>query len=176
MFSGLLQSDLFKGRCSLEKRFFKQNYCHACHTGFAVVFPLPSCCVSSLFVEDRALSSKQTSLLIQVHCKFFFFLRLSLPFKLRYLYTAEQRLRLKQPSIMKTIQFPLRFVKYLDSLHYTRTQDNIQNRNIAWRQACFQPVYRRPPQTFGREGASVHRLACFQIVLIKLRIVTLNLS
>ena len=39
---------------------------------------------------------------------------------------------------MKTIQFPLRFVKYLDSLHYTRTQDNIQNRNIAWRQACTQ--------------------------------------
>ena len=49
IFSGLSQKrDLFKGRCSLEKRFFKQNYCHACHTRFAVFFPLPSCCVSSL--------------------------------------------------------------------------------------------------------------------------------
>ena len=28
-FSGLLQKDLFKGRCSLAKSFFKQNYCHA---------------------------------------------------------------------------------------------------------------------------------------------------
>ena len=49
IFSGLSQKrDLFKGRCSLEKRFFKQNYCHACHTRFGVFFPLPSCCVSSL--------------------------------------------------------------------------------------------------------------------------------
>ena len=28
--------------------FFKQNYCHACHAEFAVFFPFPSCCVSSL--------------------------------------------------------------------------------------------------------------------------------
>ena len=44
MFSGPLQKDLFKGKW----RCFKQNYCHACHTRFAVFFPLPSCCVSSL--------------------------------------------------------------------------------------------------------------------------------
>ena len=36
--------DLFKGICSLAKSFFKQNYCHACHTRVAVFFPLPSCC------------------------------------------------------------------------------------------------------------------------------------
>ena len=48
MFSGLLQKDLFKGGWSSAKRFIKQNYCHASHTGFTVVFPLPSCCVSSL--------------------------------------------------------------------------------------------------------------------------------
>ena len=33
------------------KRLFKQNYCHACHTRFAIVFPLPSCCVSSLIAK-----------------------------------------------------------------------------------------------------------------------------
>ena len=42
---------------SLAKGFFKKNYCHACHTRFAVVFPLPSCCVSSLLSEywDKGL-------------------------------------------------------------------------------------------------------------------------
>ena len=48
MFSGLSQKDLFKGKWSLAKSCFKQNYCHACHTRFVVFFPLPSCCVSSL--------------------------------------------------------------------------------------------------------------------------------
>ena len=48
MFSGLLSKDLFKRKGSLAKSYFKQNYCHACHTMFAVFFPLPSCCVSSL--------------------------------------------------------------------------------------------------------------------------------
>ena len=46
--SGPSQKDLFKGKWSLAKSCFKQNYCHACHTRFAVFFPLPSCCVSSL--------------------------------------------------------------------------------------------------------------------------------
>ena len=36
---------------SLAEGFFKQNFCHACHTRFAVVFPLPSCCVSLLFLS-----------------------------------------------------------------------------------------------------------------------------
>ena len=48
IFSGLLQIHLFKGRWSLEKSLFKQNYCHACQRRFAVFFPLPSCCVRSL--------------------------------------------------------------------------------------------------------------------------------
>ena len=51
MFFALLQKDLFKGMWSLAEGFFKQNFCHACHTRFAVVFPLPSCCVSLLFLS-----------------------------------------------------------------------------------------------------------------------------
>ena len=42
MFSGLFQKDLFKGGLSLEECFFNQSCCHACHTRFAVLFPLPS--------------------------------------------------------------------------------------------------------------------------------------
>ena len=52
MFSDLLRKDLFKGKWSLAKSYFKQNYCHACHTRFAVLFTLPSCCVSSLILEQ----------------------------------------------------------------------------------------------------------------------------
>ena len=52
MFSGLLQKDLFKGKWILAKSYFKQNYCHACHTRFAVFFPFPSCCVSSLLCAE----------------------------------------------------------------------------------------------------------------------------
>jgi len=44
MFSGLVQKDLLKGGWSSMKKFFKQSYCHTCHTRFAVFFPLPSCC------------------------------------------------------------------------------------------------------------------------------------
>ena len=47
IFSGLLQKDLFKGKWCLAKSYFKQNYCHVCHTRFAVLFPHPSCCVRS---------------------------------------------------------------------------------------------------------------------------------
>ena len=57
MFPGLLQQDLsVKGGWRSAKTFFKRNYCHACHTKFAVFFPLPSCCVSSLIthmIKDR---------------------------------------------------------------------------------------------------------------------------
>ena len=48
MFSGLLQKDLCKGKLSLAKSYFKQTYCHACHTRIAAFFPFPFCCVSSL--------------------------------------------------------------------------------------------------------------------------------
>ena len=53
MFSGLLQKDVFKGGWSTAEKLFKQNYCHACHTKFAVFFPLPSCCVSSLLKKTE---------------------------------------------------------------------------------------------------------------------------
>ena len=37
-----------------ELCFLKQNYCHAYHTSFAVLFPLPSCYVSSqLLTRER---------------------------------------------------------------------------------------------------------------------------
>ena len=47
-----LQKDLFKGKSCLAKSYFKQNCCHRCHTRFAFFFPLPSCCVSSLFTKS----------------------------------------------------------------------------------------------------------------------------
>ena len=53
MFLALVQKDLFNGMSSLVEGFFKQNYCHACHTRFAVDFPLPSFCVSSLIRQER---------------------------------------------------------------------------------------------------------------------------
>ena len=36
-FSGHLQKYLFKGKWSLSKSYFKQSYCHACHTRFTVL-------------------------------------------------------------------------------------------------------------------------------------------
>ena len=53
IFPGLLQKDLFKGGWSSADKFFKQNYCHTCHTRFAVFLPLLSCCVSSLIITWR---------------------------------------------------------------------------------------------------------------------------
>ena len=61
MFFALLQKDLFKGMWSLAEGFFKQNYCHACHTMFAVVFPLPSCCVSSLLLWTVSTENATTA-------------------------------------------------------------------------------------------------------------------
>ena len=59
-----LQKYLFKGKWSLAKSYFKQNYCHACHTRLAVFFTLPSCCLSSLVMTGRryikAASSSQS--------------------------------------------------------------------------------------------------------------------
>ena len=47
IFSGLFQKDLLFG-----VSYLKQNYCHACHTRFAVFFPLLSCCVSYLIIRE----------------------------------------------------------------------------------------------------------------------------
>ena len=52
MSTGLLKTGLFKGRWSLAESFFKQNYCHVCHTRFTVFSPLPSCCVFKTFYSD----------------------------------------------------------------------------------------------------------------------------
>ena len=50
MFFALLQKDLFLRMQSLVEGFFKKNHCHVCHTRFAVVSPLSSCCISSLIL------------------------------------------------------------------------------------------------------------------------------
>ena len=55
IFSGLLQKDLSTERWSLAESYSKQNYCHACHTRFAVFFPLPSCCVNSLLFNPTVV-------------------------------------------------------------------------------------------------------------------------
>ena len=65
IFSGLLQKDLFKGRSSLAEIFFKQNYCHACHTRVAVFFPVLSCYVSSLVTENLLFKVANKFIFIQ---------------------------------------------------------------------------------------------------------------
>ena len=50
MFSGLLQNDLFKGRCSLAKVFSNKIIVTIVTQGF------PSCCVSSLLLTREARS------------------------------------------------------------------------------------------------------------------------
>ena len=55
MFSGLLQKDLFKRKWSLAKSYFKQNYCHVCHTRFAVFFSPPSYCACSLLIHSLSV-------------------------------------------------------------------------------------------------------------------------
>ena len=55
-----LQKDLSKGKWWLAKSYFKQICCHGCHTRFAVFFPLPSCCVSSLLTRFPQISQIQS--------------------------------------------------------------------------------------------------------------------
>ena len=50
-----------------RKKFFKQDYCHACHTRFAVFFHLPSCCVSSLIILCLRMHVKIST---NVACRF----------------------------------------------------------------------------------------------------------
>ena len=44
----LFYKRFFKGVWSLVEGYFKQKYCHGCHTRFAVIFPFPPCRVSLL--------------------------------------------------------------------------------------------------------------------------------
>ena len=57
------KKNLFKGWWRLVERVFKQNYCHACHTRFAVFFPFPCCCVCSLKLINSILASNKTLVL-----------------------------------------------------------------------------------------------------------------
>ena len=52
--------DVFRGRWSLAQKFFKQNYCHTCHTKFAVFFPSAFFCVSSPLVNSLFLLAVHT--------------------------------------------------------------------------------------------------------------------
>ena len=58
-----LQKNIYLNESEVwRKSYFKQNYCQVCHTRFAVFFPLPSCCVSSLFmVYDRKTTYNRLS-------------------------------------------------------------------------------------------------------------------
>ena len=55
MLSGCLKEDEV-----WEKVFIKQNYCHPCHSRFAVFFPLLSCYVSSLMLwgKEQLMNNK----------------------------------------------------------------------------------------------------------------------
>ena len=44
----LFYKRFFKGVWSLVGGYFKQKYCHGCHTRFAIIFPFPPCRVSLL--------------------------------------------------------------------------------------------------------------------------------
>ena len=65
MFSSRLQDceedPLFTERWSLAESIFKQNYCRACHTRFAVVLPLSSCCANSLFKMKRDIPPRYSA-------------------------------------------------------------------------------------------------------------------
>ena len=68
LFLALLQKDLFKGMWSLAEGFFHENYCHACHTRFSAVFPLPSGCVSSLIGDFTNQNATQPETSPEVIC------------------------------------------------------------------------------------------------------------
>ena len=63
IFSGLLKKYLFKKRWSWAEGYFKENCCHACHARFAVFFPLPFCCVSSVIKRGRHTRTQKQKLL-----------------------------------------------------------------------------------------------------------------
>ena len=76
-----LQKDTFKWKWSLAKSYFKQNYCLAWHTRFAVFIPLPSCCVSLLRCNIKRDPSLGNILLREFHrCVSFSIAILSLTF------------------------------------------------------------------------------------------------
>ena len=60
--TGLSQKDLFKKGWSWAEAYLKENYCHACHTRFAVFFPLPFCCVSSVIKHGRHTRTQKQKL------------------------------------------------------------------------------------------------------------------
>ena len=87
MFSGLLQKDLFKGNWSLARSYFRQNYCHTCHTRFAVFFSLPSCCVSWLTVNhaSRCKARSRITLLMVTSRITFYMIAYTAPLSSRWI-------------------------------------------------------------------------------------------
>ena len=47
----------------------KQNYCHACHTRFAVFLALPSCCVMAAAVKNFTFTDEELLLHVFVDFK-----------------------------------------------------------------------------------------------------------
>ena len=65
MFSGLLQKrSVMK---VWRKIYSKLNYCHVFHTRFAVFFPLPSCCISSVLARKGTLFYTHASVIYLIH-------------------------------------------------------------------------------------------------------------
>ena len=54
----------------MREILFKQDYCHACDTRFAIFYPLPSYCLSSLFVRMAQQQAKQRNCAKKIPAKF----------------------------------------------------------------------------------------------------------
>ena len=54
----------------MREILFKQDYCHACDTRFAIFYPLPSCWLSSLFVRMAQQQTKQRNCAKKIPAKF----------------------------------------------------------------------------------------------------------
>ena len=54
----------------MREILFKQDYCHTCDTRFAIFYPLPSYCLSSLFVRMAQQQTKQRNCAKKIPAKF----------------------------------------------------------------------------------------------------------
>ena len=54
----------------MREILFKQDYCHTCDTRFAIFYPLPSYCSSSLFVRMAQQQTKQRNCAKKISAKF----------------------------------------------------------------------------------------------------------
>ena len=124
MFSGRLPKDLFKGKWILAKSYFRQNYCHACHTRFAVFFPLPSCCVS-LLISHNGSSSCIFHVIYRKHSNGCHqgAMTISYPFKPQYPHTNSPNWSLYISIKNKLRGLDKRSMHFLFSDHFTNSHN-----------------------------------------------------